>query len=258
MRYVLFSLSFLFIISTTTSCIKSKAIKDVNEIDRLFIPAYFYTSIEQREKATKAIIVFQQNWNHFKRQYTDDLSSSEMAVATLRQMDWSILNASELLLKGRYNESLSELQYFRCEFSDWKRSLDINDIHDDLWLMEKSISDALSVATDPMLELYEWNELLTMSYYIGDILDQISLEDIDLKKHKLTSASDRINLKNRFTELSKAIEIYIKAVECGDANHFSAAAITMHKKCLATLLIFYESDYASSHFAAATNFPEFI
>lgn len=240
-----FLLSFFFLLGGCNTTVVKEAMV---EFDKAFIPAYYYTYIDDLEHAEKALIVldrkYQNLYSNFEQKATDGhnwRASFQMVAAWLDEAKAAI-RANDASL------AMLQLDHARYELMDFRWREGIPYYLDKVYDLEAAIDLVVEVSTDPKLDLYEWGEF------------ELMVEDLEVAWNEVQNATwekelfpfSRLTIEKemeRKFNLGLAIKTFAVATAYADASVIADAARTMEIAYLDYLYNFGDFEATKTYYA---------
>lgn len=241
----------LFSILALNSCSDS-AIKDsMIQFDRAFIPAWYCAYTGDLDGAEKAMIPLTREWQRFEQTYRDPIYQKGDWTESVRLTGNWIEEANCAIEDGDLRRALVQLDHARYELMDLRYLYEIDNYYlDAVWNLETTIAVAIETAEDRKLKLLEWEEFVDLSKGVNHAWQNLLREPFDPETFEMTEA-DRLMLARRKSDLNKAIQNYLKAVDTADGDRFEIAAKNMEPAYLNFLASFGDFEDMRTFFAAA-------
>lgn len=230
----------LFLIN---ACNQDDFKKDMVLFDKAFIPALYYIYLEDLDKAEFAFQNLKSEWNRIQDRYTPTTSKykhwSDLVIRLERWME----EAECAIKDGEVKHAFVQLDHVRYEWMDLRYRKNMETKIDYIWDFDAALDIAVETAHDPMIELYDWKEFVTMNYEVADAWETLSTiptlgEDLLLTNEEVQT------IKEMELKMEHQIEEYLEVVYEADLEEIRTELIGVRNSYLDYLKVFGDFDAA--------------
>lgn len=241
----LFVLTFLVLIA---GCNTSKVEKAMVEFDEAFIPVYYYTYIDDLERAEKAQTILNLKYQHLYSNFEEIATQAHEWRASFEMVAGWLEEAQFAIRENDADLALLQLDHARYELMDLRWREDIPYYLDNVYDLEATIDLVVEVSTDPMLELYEWCELEKMVEDLEEAWRAVHLANVDPRIFNFDNLAKAKEADRKFN-LGLAIKTFTIAAEYADAAVVANAAYNLEVAYLDYLDIFGDFEATKTYYA---------
>ena len=181
--------------------------EDIIELDKRFIPVWYYASKMDLENAVAANQLLQAEWNHFSSNYQSLETADRLWKESFDLIGAWINESNKALKDGNIQLAFVQLDHVKYEWINFKLQFGFNYFLDDLYDLHESIAWVREIVLDDKLCLLEWNELEFLVQTViqnWDSFDPVTHEDLEMVK---------INNREEVDEKSKQIMIALSKLQ---------------------------------------------
>jgi hypothetical protein len=250
MKKISRSFLFLLILTSFFSCTDDHLREDMIQFDRAFIPVFYYTSLGNVEAAEAAMYPLRAKWQHYQSSYhRQEREWSEDWKENIRMVGAWLEDANCALQEKDAYRALVQLDHARYELVDLRSRAHVQNYYlDYLWDMEASMYYAIETATDPMIDLMEFNEFKMMSEEVSKAWVLVQQKSIDEGLFP-DIAGQNLLLDERKSKLGMAVNDLLQSVKTADRCQFAEAAQAIEPAYLNYLALFGDFESAKTHYA---------
>jgi hypothetical protein len=244
------SFLFLLVLLSFLSCADDHLREDMIQFDRAFIPVFYYTSVGDVEAAEIAMYPLRAKWQHYQSIYhRQEREWSEDWKENIRMVGAWLDDANCALQEKDAYRALIQLDHARYELVDLRSRAHVQNYYlDYLWDMEASMYYAIETATDPMIDLLEFNEFQMMSEDVSKAWALVLQKSIDEGLFPFGYEESR-QLDERKNKLDLTVNALLKAVNTADRCQFAEAAQAIEPAYLNYLALFGDFESAKTYYA---------
>ncbi len=241
----LFVFTFLLLIA---GCNTSKVEQAMVEFDEAFIPVYYYTYINDLERAEKAFTVLDLKYQHLYSDFEQATTEAHEWRTSFQMLAGWLDEAQFAIRENNADLALLQLDHARYELMDLRWREDVPYYLDKVYDLEAAIDLVVEVSTDPMLELYEWGELETMIEDLEEAWREVHLANVDPKMFNFSNQK-KVKEEDRKFNLGLAIKTFVIAAEYADTTVVANAAYNLEVAYLDYLYIFGDFEATKTYYA---------
>ena len=243
-KYI-FLFAFLVLVS---GCNTSEVKEAMVEFDEAFIPTYYYTYIDDLERAEKAMIVLDRKYEHLYSKFEEAATDAHEWRTSFQMVAAWLDEADAAIRENDADLALLQLDHARYELMDFRWREAIPYYLDKVYDLEAAFDLVVEVSTDPMLDLYEWKEFETMVSDLEVAWDDVQNATWEEELFKFDAKAMDAEIERKFN-LGLTIKTFIMASEHADASVVATAARNMQVAYLDYLYNFGDFEATRTYYA---------